>query len=601
MRQKWGLRPPGRWLHRTGGALLAIVLIAMGSPSANGAVAAPGAGAVPQMTPEKHLEILASVGKNYLKRLRPEVAARLSTGGKALLRLAEQSERTQQLAAQGRAAAARTTTVRPQGPRTTKPGLANDTLAAEDLFTRLGGMTQSETSAAWCGSNALIGFNDSGSFVATEFLALSPSGSLSFAGWSQSTDAGATYTDRGALIADPIPARLAFRDLLGDPVLGCTSSRNFYYTTISMDIGPNEDFVESGIAVSPSTDGGTTFGAAVVAVAKDAFFHALDKPWFAVEAGPTPAASDDVLHVVYTDFDFTGFIGEGLCPDDIRTGLEYVRSLDGGATWSSPIVLDEVCGFDGNLQAGQVEAGLGDDVHVAWEFFPFESEASREIRIARSTNLGASFGPTVTAASITGIGDGFVLQGLFRVGLDLQGLAVDRTNGSRRGTIYITFHDGSNRTKHDPLGFCAGQPLYCFGDAWVIKSTNRGATWSAPVRINNDDVRLGIDQWFPNIDVDRSGTLWTVFHDRRRDERNVLIDTFVAKSTDGGATWTNVRATKDSFAAITGWPDVFVNPLYMGDYLAVAADSTGRYSGAIAAWGDNTLGDPNIVQRRFEG
>jgi len=39
----------------------------------------------------------------------------------------------------------------------------------------------------------------------------------------------------------------------------------------------------------------------------------------------------------------------------------------------------------------------------------------------------------------------------------------------------------------------------------------------------------------------------------------------------------------------------------MGDYIAGAADATGRFPGVIAAWGDNALGDANVVQRRFEG
>ena len=38
----------------------------------------------------------------------------------------------------------------------------------------------------------------------------------------------------------------------------------------------------------------------------------------------------------------------------------------------------------------------------------------------------------------------------------------------------------------------------------------------------------------------------------------------------------------------------------MGDYIAVAADSTGRYPGVITSWGDNGLGDANVVQRKFQ-
>jgi len=178
--------------------------------------------------------------------------------------------------------------------------------------------------------------------------------------------------------------------------------------------------------------------------------------------------------------------------------------------------------------------------------------------------------------------------------------AVDRTTGSRRGTVYATFHDGSARSKPDPLGFCLAQPTYCFGDTYVTKSTDGGVTWSTPVRINNDDIRLGIDQWFPAVDIDRSGNLWAVYYDRRRDERNFMIDTFVARSTNGGATWTNTRATNNVFPPITGWQDAVINPAYMGDYISVSTDATGRYGGAITAWGDNGLGDANVVQRKFQ-
>jgi hypothetical protein len=578
--------------------LLVLVLVWSASPAAASTVAArqDTAGA---MTLGEHLAALAGYGKDYLDRLRPEVAARLSSGGKTLATLGELGSEVEDLTELVEAAPA-PTSVRPQGPRTTRPGFANDIFAAEDLFSRLAGMTQSETTASWCGTNALVGFNDSGSFIASSFLALSPSGSLSFNGWSQSTDAGASYTDRGGLVADPIPDGLEFRDLLGDPVIGCTNDRTFHYASLAFDLGPGGSFGESGISVSTSTDGGTTFGPAAMAAAKDAALHFLDKPWLAVEPGPTGSPADDVLHVTYTDFDFTGFEGEGPCPDETRNAIEYVRSTDGGQTWSEPLVLDEVCDSEGFVQGSQVEAGVDDEVYAAWERYPFDESLPRELRVRRSTDLGATFGPTQPVAPVTPIGDGFALQGQFRAFLDLQGLAVDRGSGSRQGTVYLTFQDGSARQKPDPLGLCGGTATYCFGDVYLTASTDGGASWSAPVRISDDDIRLGVDQWFPAVDVDRSGTVWVTYHDRRRDERNFLIDTFVARSTDGGASWRNSRATRDSFAPVTAWQDIVANPSYMGDYIAIAADQTGRHRGAIVAWGDNALGDANVVQRRYE-
>src|SRR5215831_7364802 len=107
----------------------------------------------------------------------------------------------------------------------------------EDFISRLAGNTQSEESVAWCGANALVGFNDSGSFVKTLTTpgVPSPSGSFSFNGWSRSTNAGASFVNKGILIPDPLPTGILFRDLMGDPVLRCSSSTTFYYASLATD------------------------------------------------------------------------------------------------------------------------------------------------------------------------------------------------------------------------------------------------------------------------------------------------------------------------------------------------------------------------------
>jgi hypothetical protein len=98
----------------------------------------------------------------------------------------------------------------------------------------------------------------------------------------------------------------------------------------------------------------------------------------------------------------------------------------------------------------------------------------------------------------------------------------------------------------------------------------------------------------PATTVDGEGNVFIVFYDRRRDPRNFLIDTFLAKSKDGGRTFSNHRLTKRSFPSVVG-QDVLVPSNYMGNYISVAADSTGSFEGVIAAWGDNSLGNPNVA------
>jgi hypothetical protein len=470
----------------------------------------------------------------------------------------------------------------------------NNPNESEDFISRLAGNTESEESVAWCGTNALVGFNDSGSFVKTMTTLVSPSGSFSFNGWSRSTDAGASFVDKGILIADPVgfplPPGIRFRDLFGDPVLGCSSSTTFYYASLATDTTTTMGAF-SGISVSKSIDGGNTFQGAIMAVSKPAGTHSLDKPWMAVDGNN--------LHVTYTDF----FFADPRCPPPgVGASIEYVRSVNGGVTWSAPIVLDTACGFTPFVQGSQVAVGPqgSNAVYVAWESFPAGFGTGRTIRLKKSVNGGEIFPALFTTVSaVTAVGDGRQVQGLFRTFIDLQGLAVDRTSDQpTSGNVYTIWHDGRRKTQTDPFASpgCKGAGTYCFGDVLLSRSTNGGSTWSPPFQVNNDPLSLA-DHLFPAVAVDNNGSLRVVFYDRRRDNRNFLIDTFVGMSLDAGASWTNTRVTPNSFPSIHA-QDLVVNPAYMGDYLGIAADKLREHAGVIAAWGDNSLGDPNVASAK---
>ena len=448
--------------------------------------------------------------------------------------------------------------------------LASNPLESEDFISRLAGSTQSEESVSWCDRNAVIGFNDSGSFVRTLFPpSPSPSRSFSFDGWTVSANAGASFSDKGILLADPLPPATRFLDLFGDPVVGCTDSATFYYASLATRTTTGPPFFGfTAISLSKSTDGGASFGGAKIAVQKPIFtfppftLHSLDKEWMAVQR----VSGADTIHITYTDF----FFNSPPCPGS-GVSIEYVRSTDGGATFSSPIVIDQICGFFPFLEDSHVAVGNGSDVYVAWESYPNGFRPGRQIKIRKSTNGGASFAPAVVVTDVTAVGSGFYVQGLFRDFFDFQGLAVDTTGGPKRGNVYITWQDGRNLNQTDPFGFIGGGcpvgsppgPGYCFGDVFSTRSLDGGATWSAPVRVNDDPITLMVDQMFPAAEVDGKGQLFTVFSDRRRDSRNFLIDTFVAISPDAGQTWKNHRVTKNNFAAIHG-EDLVVNPAYMG-------------------------------------
>ncbi len=435
------------------------------------------------------------------------------------------------------------------------------------------GFTQSETSTAWCGSNAVVGFNDSGSFF--ESLLVNPS-NLSFNGVGVSSNQGASFQDLGFLTAGT--STTTFNFLEGDPVLGCPDASTFYYSSIF--------FTSSGatftnaVSVSKSTDGGFTFAPPVVAAGKDAFTHFLDKDFMAVN----PRSGGQVA-VTYTDFDLSGevcgFAAPGV-PNE-RVGIELVFSKDGGSTWSAPAVIDQVCSVAPNfpfVQGSQVTFGPEGQVYVAWEFFS-SFFGPREIRIRKMPELGTVLLPIVKVSDVAFIGDGFAVQGGFRTFLDLSGLAVDRSLTGTRGSLYVVWHDGRNLS----VSF-SGFP-YNYSDALLSRSRDGGVNWSTPVRVNNNaeplPTGLGTDQYQPGVAVDRTGKVGVCWYDRRNDPLNFLVDRFCGTSSNGGTTFSNVRVTTSSWAPIHGTDDT-INGFYLGDYDTVASDATLSTPGFIGAF-----------------
>ena len=109
---------------------------------------------------------------------------------------------------------------------------------------------------------------------------------------------------------------------------------------------------------------------------------------------------------------------------------------------------------------------------------------------------------------------------------------------------------------------------------------------------------LGTDQYSPGIAVDKTGKVGVCFYDRRLDPSNFLIDRECASSKNAGTSWSNKRLTKKSFPAVPG-QDELLHPRYMGDYDGLASDFTKTNSGFVGAWGDNSLGNPDVKVDKF--
>jgi hypothetical protein len=536
------------------------------------------AGTASAQTLQQRLDATSAHMKHFQDlsaRLSASTKGKLSSSAQHLLRAAEHWDEMQQALTRNTASLHAPLTGKAFNPKSGTLHSAGVSDPNTDLSSRLAGFTQSETSTAWCGRNVVVAYNDSGSFLETFPL---PAVGLSFNGYSRSTDGGHSFTDEGFLPPGPS----LFNFLGGDSVVVCSDENTFYQSSIFQAF-------TTGVSVSKSTDGGLTFGDPVQVVGKD-FFHFIDKPWMAVDP-----SNPKNLYVTYTDFDFSGVV----CPTT-RLGIELVASTDGGATWSSPTIVDNGC-FPNEDQGSNVAVDGKGHVFVAWEQFP-AFIPTNEIDIAESTDGGASFGPKVTVAIVQPVGSLFgLLQGGFRNN-EFPSLAIDMSRRPGKGPLYISWNDGVNNVTPDGYPPLAGF-TYAFGDAYVTRSDNGGMSWSTPVKVNDNEDSSGApaDHYLPGIAVDRRGSVGVCYYDRRRDPENFLIDRECASSHDGGQTWRNFRITKESFAASIA-ADLLINPVYMGDYDGVAADTLGQFTGFRGAYGDNTRGNPDVkISSRFGG
>jgi hypothetical protein len=439
--------------------------------------------------------------------------------------------------------------------------LEDRTLFASNVLVNDGGgatgtafFTQSETTLVAFGNTVVVGFNDSGSNGIT---------SNKFTGWSRSIDGGNTFVDGGQLPTN------ANGDA-GDPALARddTTGRIFFSTL---------RFSGSGIQVFHSDDNGATWSAPVNGTPGTTGFQ--DKEWLTVDnfAG----AGNGNVYLLARDF------GAG-------DGIYLYRSTDGGATFGPSGGTLIASGAGGNVQGAFVTVGPD---HSVYAFYFENIGLPQRIMMRRSTDQGVTFGAPVTVATLatTGVNGNLGLTGV-RNGTSVA--ASFRSNAFPHaavnpvsGHLYVTFNNdvaGADKS-----------------DVFVVQSTDNGATWGAPVRVNDDVTTT--DQWQPTLAVTPDGGNLGIFYYSRQEDtvNNNLFKFYGRFATISGATVT--FAPSFAVSNTPSFPefgrDGVVNTTYMGDYdFAVA--TPGMFH---VTWADNRddlpggLGrkDPSVYYSNF--
>lgn len=422
-------------------------------------------------------------------------------------------------------------------------------------------ITQIEPTLAVSGSTIVVGWNDSGHSAGLHI-------GVGFGlGYGYSTDGGETFRDAGGL-ADP--GGLDGKSWGADPTLAVDRFGDFYFGRFApMESGfsaPDLLGSVSGVTVYKSYDRGATFQQLVPPFR---FRGLSDKPFVAVDN--TRGRFDGNVYLTWAD-------AAGVLT------IMLSRSTDGGATFSTPIRIS----VPGNNNYSMPAIGPNGEVFVLWL-----AQDTNKIYLRKSIDGGLTFDPEVLVASVTRPGSSRICAATSRSGLNgnirvsnIPVLAVETSSSSSRGNMYIVFS-----AKPDP----AGPDM---ADVFLVRSTDGGQTWSEPRRINDDGTTN--DQWLPFVTVADNGAVGVMWYDRRADDQNLLIDVYMAVSTDGGASFSrNFRITDVSFPVPDLFPTNFdpraASACYMGSYNFMVVDEDSFY----LAWTDNRLvasgkPDPNI-------
>jgi hypothetical protein len=339
-----------------------------------------------------------------------------------------------------------------------------------------------------------------------------------------------------------------------DPGLTVDTAGNFYAVILSY----NSTYEPNGLFVYKSTDGGVTWTGPVTVInnVPNVF---EDKELIACDRSGGPYT--DNLYVAWTRFGAT-------------TEIMMCRSTDGGNSFVGPVTISDASGVQWPVPC----IGPNSEVYVAWvEYTP------DRIRLDRSYDGGQTFGSDITVQNVNNAsryvyGDILVFS--------FPAIDIDITGGPYNGHIYVAYMDDS--------------PGLTDTDIYFTRSTDGGTTWSQKVRINDDSINNGCDQFHPWLTVAPDGSI-TVFLDRRNDPTNLLMDLYMTTTTDGGNTWSqNERISTVScdptagsvLRGHTGHPGILANRAgLIGEYIGVTSSSINDIH---QIWTDTRLGDQDV-------
>jgi len=384
--------------------------------------------------------------------------------------------------------------------------------------------TEVEPDAVAVGSNVVATFQVGRNF----------GGGAGAIGFSTSTDAGRTW--RSGLLPNLTQASSppGSAPWASDPVVAYDALHGrWLIATLARTSG------ESLIFISGSTDGLVWEPpvAAITYPVNPAVGTALDKEWITCDNGPTSPFRGR-CYLAYTD------LAHGTSPQRPGSNIAVQSSVDGGATWSAPVLLP----VDADFVSPAVQPVVRPDGELVVVFFE-----DGVVRAVRSTDGAGTFAARERVAGLRFHSRPFTPN-------RLRAFSLPSATVDAAGRVYVAWLDCRFRAR-------------CASDDIVWSRSAGPGRWTAPRRVPLGPLRSRTDFVLPDLAVDpasrgaraRLALTYYAVSSANCTEATCVLDVYLVTSRTAGARWTRPRRLNSRRMRLT-WLAQTSSGRMVGDY-----------------------------------
>jgi Neuraminidase (sialidase) len=394
------------------------------------------------------------------------------------------------------------------------------------------------------------------------------SGASKAQGTAASTDGGVTWPGHAFVPFSECAGGNPDYERTTDPWVTFDGAGNAYQISLPV----SHDLEISAVQVSKSADGGFTWDQPKELIRDNTGLNFNDKesitadptrPGYAYAVWDRGSFPSDRMNAIAT-FHSGAYRGQPM----------FSRTTDGGASWSTPVGIEDTNLFTIGNQIVVEPDGTLVDVFAEFKGSGRQPSPNQFFEaVAISEDAGKTWSQPIKISNVDLIRLTDPDNGLpVRAGDYLPDIAVDRTSGD----LYVVWADAR---------FSDGTYL----DVVMSKSTDGGRHWSAPKIV--DTAPAGTSAFNGTVDVTADGTVAVLWYDFRENDPapGLPTDVFLRHSHDGGATFVGEQKLAGPFNmedAPLSFGAGFFRGYFLGDYQGLASADKN-----LVAFFTTTVGD----------